>query len=165
MNIIAAVNSDWGLGFDGTQSIVIPEDRRRFKELTDGGVVITGRKTFEDLRKPLPNRKNIILTRDRSFQVDGAFVAYSIDEVLAEIADDDPNRVFVIGGGEVYRLFLSRCTVAYITKIESAPQSDTFFPDLDVLPDWSLEQRGEILESAGVRYSFLVYNKDGLDSI
>ena len=163
MNVIAAVNIDWGIGFEGAQSIVIPEDRRHFRELTVGGVIIAGRKTFEDLGKPLPNRKNIILTRDRSFLVDGAVTAHSVDEVLAEIADDDPGKVFVIGGGEVYRLLLHRCTVAYITRIEAAPQSDTFFPNLDAAHGWHLEHRGEANESNGVKYSFCLYRNQTPD--
>jgi len=168
MNAIVAVNSDWGIGLGGTQTIIIPEDRRYFRELTEGGVVICGRKTFEDFCKPLPNRRNIILTRNRDFRVSeveethpvsDVVVAYSVSEVLAGVADDDPDKVFIIGGESIYRQFLHLCSRAYVTKIEAAPESDAFFPNLDAMPGWSLKQRGETLESAGIRYSFLVYKK------
>jgi len=157
MNIIVAVNSDWGIGYNNTQSIVIPEDRQNFHKLTNGGIVIAGRKTFEDFGRPLPNRKNIILTHDRKFKVKGIVAAHSIDEALAMVTDDDPDKVFVIGGGIVYKEFLSMCRCAFVTKIETAPPSDTFFPNLDESSDWSLESPGEAHVSGGVQYSFDQY--------
>jgi len=174
MNIIVAVNSDWGIGFKGTQAIVIPGDRRRFKQLTENGVVITGRKTYEDFRKPLPNRKNIILTHDGSFKAEGAVVRHSVSDVLTEIADEDTDKVFVIGGGSIYEAFLPYCSAAYVTRIEAAPPSDTFFPNLDEMPDWFLEtvdggfdytmhgDEGAIScgeDGAVVRYSFNKYRR------
>ena len=161
MNIVVAVNSDWGIGYGNTQSIVIPEDRRHFQKITKGCTVVAGRKTFEDFGRPLPNRKTIIMTRDRSFKVSGAIAAHSIDEVLAIISDEDTEKVFIIGGGSVYKQFLPICTHAYITKIESAPQSDTYFPNLDESPDWHIETQGEPVESKGIRYSFNIYMKKG----
>ena len=157
MNIIVAVNSDWGIGNDNTQSIVINEDRQYFKQVTNGGTVIVGRTTYEDFGAPLPNRKNIVLTRDREFIADGAAIAHSIDEVLALIADEDPGKVFVIGGGSIYEMFLPLCSAAYITKIRAAPLSNVFFPNLDELPNWVLESIGDELESGGVKYSFDIY--------
>ena len=167
MNIIVAVNSDWGIGFGGTQSIVIPEDRRHFKELTSGGVVVAGRKTFEDFGKPLLNRKNIILSRDKGFTAYGAVVRHSIDDVLAEAADVPADKVFVIGGESIYRLFLPMCSLAYITKIESAPLSDSFFPNLDELPDWQITEKseqheyitGNVSQTSIIYYSFILYRK------
>jgi len=141
MNAIVAVNSDWGIGLGGVQAPVISEDRRRFRVLTDGGVVIAGRKTFEHLPEPLPNRKGIVLTRNPAYVADCVTIAHSPDEVLKEIADHSPDKVFVIGGGEIYRLFLPLCTYAYVTRIDIALPSDAFFPDLDSLPGWSLERR------------------------
>ena len=160
MNAVAAVNSDWGIGYNNTQSIVIPEDRRHFSELTKGGVVIAGRKTFEDIGRPLPNRKNIIMTRDKRFMADGIFVARSLDEVLSMISGEDTNSVYVIGGGIVYRLFLPMCAFAHITKIEAAPASDTFFHNLDESPDWSVVNQGDLCESNGMHYSFAIYENE-----
>lgn len=177
MNIIVAVNSDWGIGYKGTQSIVISEDRRRFKQLTEYGVVITGRRTYEDFHRPLPNRKNIILTHDSSFRADGAVVRHSVSDVLDEISSDDPEKVFIIGGGGVYEAFLPYCTVAYITKIEAAPLSDTFFPNLDEMTDWRKEKvigtfEHAMNETSGVRscgehgpvirYSFCIYRREDI---
>ena len=159
MNIIAAVGSDWGIGYNSEQTVVIPEDRRRFREITDGSIVIVGRKTFEECGRPLPNRKNIVLTRDRTFKAIGLYIAHSVDEILAMIAEEDTDRVFVIGGGSVYGLFLPICSHAYITKIEAALPSDTFFPNLDESPEWVQESCSETQESSGIRYSFVQYCK------
>lgn len=158
MNIIVAVNSDWGIGSGGTQQIVISGDRRRFKDLTEGGVVIAGRKTFEEIGGPLPNRKNIVLTRNKDFTVDRAIIAHSVDEVLTETSGDDSDRVFVIGGGEIYKLFLPMCLYAYVTIIEASPLSDAFFPDLNKEPGWTLEnESGTPVSEKGVKYSFRIY--------
>ena len=162
MKIIVAVNSDLGIGYNNTQSIVIPEDRRNFHALTKGGIVVAGRKTFEDFGRPLTNRKNIILTHDRKFKAGGVIAAHSVDEVLAIIAEYDSNNVFIIGGGSVYIQFLPMCTLAYVTKIDAAPPSDTYFPSLDELPGWSLETQGETLESKGLRYSFNLYRNNAV---
>ena len=164
MNLIVAVNSDWGIGYNNTQSIIIPEDRHNFHRLTKGGIVIAGRKTFEDFGRPLPNRKNIILTHDRKFKVSGALAAHSLDEALAIVADEDTEKVFVIGGGSVYEQFLKMCTFAHITKIESAPRSDTYFPNIDESADWSLESNGGPRVSGGIRYSFSRYKNSSVIS-
>jgi dihydrofolate reductase len=167
MNVIVAVNGDWGIGYNGAQTIIIPEDRRYFRKVTDGGVVIAGRKTFTDIQRPLPNRKNIVLTRDARFKAEGAVVTRSVGEVLSEISGDDPDTVFVIGGGSIYELFLPLCARAYVTKIEATPLSDTFFPNLDALPEWSLESEFKIQNSnyndtvgAGISYSFCLYKNN-----
>ena len=162
MNIIVAVNSDWGIGYNNTQTIVIPDDRRNFHKLTNGGIVVAGRKTFEDFGRPLSNRKNIILTHDRKFKVSGAVAAHSLDEALAIISDEDTDKVFVIGGGSVYEQFLHMCSFAHITKIESSPQSDTYFPNIDESADWSLESNGGPRVYCGIRYSFSRYKNNAV---
>ena len=165
MNIIVAVFSDWGIGCSGTQQIVLQEDRQYFKEVTNGGVVIYGRRTFEDFNKPLPNRRNIILTGDRNFSVDGATIVHSPAEVFAEIAGEDQNKVFIIGGESVYRMFLPACKFAYVTTIYAAPESDTFLPNLDELRNWTLANRGEVHESGGIKYSFDLYQNNAVEEV
>jgi len=162
MNIIVAVNSDWGIGYNGKQSIVIPEDRRFFKKVTDGGVVIVGRKTFEDIGRPLPNRKNIVLTRDASFAADGVVIAHSLNEVIEETINEDPNKVFVIGGGEIFKLFMPECDLAYVTRIDAESESDTFFPNLDTMSGWMRERRSTPYESGGIEYSIHIYRKGAM---
>ncbi|MCL2392489.1 MAG: dihydrofolate reductase [Oscillospiraceae bacterium] len=158
MNIIVVVNSDWGIGCEGKQAIILPEDRRFFRETTDGGTIIAGRKTYEDFPGPLPNRKNIILTRDKDFKPEGVIVKRSLEGVLEEIANEDKSDVFIVGGGEIYKLFLPLCDYAYVTKIEAAPKSDTYFPNLDSLPNWKIEEQSGIQTSeTGVKYEIIIY--------
>ena len=157
MNVIVAVNSDWGIGYNSTQSIVIPEDRKNFSNITKNGTVIAGRKTFEDFGIPLPKRKNIVLTHNMKYDVKGIIAAHSVDEVLSIIEGDDTDKVFVIGGGSVYSQFLHMCSYAYITKIDATPPSDTYFPNLDTAPGWSPESIGETRVSLGIRFSFDLY--------
>ena len=161
MNIIVAVYSDWGIGCSGTQPIVLPEDRAYFKRITNGATVITGRRTFEDFNTPLPNRKNIILTQNRDFKVDCAVVLHSLDALWPEIAGDD--SVFVIGGESVYGALLPFCVTAHITKIDLAPESDTFFPNLDTLPNWHLDDAGETHMSGDIKYSFNIYKNSAVE--
>ena len=161
MNTIVAVNSDWGIGYNNMQTIVIPEDRQYFRMLTTGGTVVVGKKTFEEIGRPLPNRKNIVLTRDEEYKPGGVVVAHSADEILALISEEETDKVFIIGGGSIYSLFLPICQYAYVTKIQAAPPSDTYFPNLDASPGWTLETQGEPQESAGIIYTFNLYKNTG----
>ena len=159
MNLIVAVDNNWGIGLGGTQTVVIPEDRRHFRELTDGATVIVGRRTLLDFpgSNPLPGRNNIVLTRNADLVIDGATVAHSLDELFKMIEDMPPNKVFVIGGDSVFKMLLPYCTYAYITKIDAKPDADVFFPNLDKLDNWILDQEDEIKEYDGIRYAFVCY--------
>jgi dihydrofolate reductase len=159
MNLIVAVNSDWGIGTDGTQVVVIPEDRKHFRGLTDGGTVIVGHKTLLDFPggKPLPGRNNIVMSRNNELKVDGAVVVSTLEELFREIKGLDPDKVFVIGGGHVFKMLLPYCTYAYVTKIIAAPESDAFFPNLDTLENWILEDPGTLKSYNGIEFAFQVY--------
>ncbi len=159
MVIVAAVDKSWGIGLGGTQTLVIPEDRKHFRQVTGSGTVIVGRKTLLDFPggKPLKNRRNIVLTRDRNFHVPGADTAGSVDEALALIRDEPEDNVFVIGGESVYRALLPYCKRAFLTVIEAQAENDAFFPNLDELPSWSRESRSGSLVSGGMEYYFATY--------
>jgi dihydrofolate reductase len=161
MNAIAAVYNDWGIGAGGVQPIAIPADRRRFAQLTTGGTVIVGRRTFEAIGRPLPNRRNIVLTRDAGYQADGCEVARSLDEAIAMTAPCDPGKTFVIGGAEVYALFLPFCVRAYVTKIDASPPCDAFFPNLEEMPGWIAAQgtATRICETTRISYAYVTFEK------
>ena len=137
MEAIVAVYSDWGIGSGGTQPVVLKADRAHFKELTDGAAVIVGRKTLGDFPggRPLNGRHNIVVTR-QDIEVAGAQVAHSTGEALTLAAEYE--RCLVIGGASVYRQFMPYLDTVHVTKIDLAPQSDSYFENLDSSPDWEL---------------------------
>ena len=158
MDAIVAVYSDWGIGDGGTQPVVLKADRRHFRSLTDGSAVIVGRKTLADFPggKPLANRFNIVVSR-QGINVDGALVVHSTGEALD--AAEDFEQCFVIGGASVYMQFFNYLERVYVTKIDTEPQSDSFFPNLDRNPEWDCVSQEPWEEEDGIRYCFCTYEK------
>lgn len=158
MNAIVAVDANWAIGCQGDLLFSLPTDMRRFRSLTMGGTVILGRKTLDSFPggKPLPKRRNIVITRNPDLTVEGAEIASGPEEALA-LAQGDEN-IWVIGGGSVYTALLSRCKRVYLTKVDQAAENaDTFFPNLDKLPNWKVEKRSEPVEENGLTYRFIDY--------
>ena len=158
MDAIVAVYSDWGIGDGGTQPVVLKADRAHFRQVTEGNAVIVGRKTLSDFPggRPLKNRYNIVVTR-QDIQIEGAQVVHSTEEALAAAAEHP--RCLVIGGASVYKQFYPHYDRVYLTKIDLAPHSDSFFPDLDADPAWVCTDEGEWLEEDGLRYCFCTYER------
>ena len=158
MELIVAVYDDWGIGKDGTQPIAVSADRKFFRETTRGAMVIVGRKTLADFpgAKPLPNRTNVVLSRGK-VDMPGVVVCSSAEEavVLAKTAD----RAMVIGGGSIYRQMLPYCDTAYITKVHVTPVSDTWFPNLDEDPAWTMTQILQSGEENGISYEMCLYKR------
>ena len=158
MELIVAVYDDWGIGRDGTQPIALSADRKFFRETTRGAMVIVGRRTIEDFpgRKPLPGRVNVALTR-KGGEIPGFTVCASPEEAasLAKTAE----RAMVIGGGSIYKQMLPLCDKAYVTKVHSTPESDTFFPNLDQDPQWKLTQVLQSGEENGIAYEMCLYER------
>ncbi|MFZ2587530.1 MAG: dihydrofolate reductase [Alphaproteobacteria bacterium] len=130
VTLIAAVASNGVIGREGELVFHLPGDLPRFKALTTGKPVIMGRKTWESLpRKPLPNRRNIVLTRDTLWEADGALVAHSVETAL-QAAGEAP-EVMVIGGGEIYKLFMPHATHLEITEVCAVAEGDAVFPNIE----------------------------------
>lgn len=159
MELIVAVYDDWGIGRDGTQPVALSADRKFFRETTKGACVIVGRKTLGDFPggKPLPNRVNVVLTRGEK-TMDGTVVCHSPEEAM-EYTRQYP-RVMVIGGGSVYRQMLPYCDKAYITKVHACPVSDTYFPNLDEDPAWTVQEVLQRGEENGISYDICLYVRE-----
>ena len=159
MEAIVAVFSDWGIGSEGTQQVVLTADRKHFRELTAGAAVLVGRRTMQDFPggQPLKGRENLVLTR-QNISVPGATVVHSELEAVEASARYD--RCLVIGGASVYRQMMPWVDTVHITKIDLAPPSDSFFPNLDASPDWTCAEEGPWLEENGVRYCFCTYRRN-----
>src|SRR5574343_29753 len=127
--VIAAVAKNRVIGRDNQLLWSIPEDMKHFKELTQGHPVIMGRKTWESIPvkfRPLPNRKNIIISRQTDFISPGGYLAHSLDEALSKVIDSP--TVFIIGGGEIYAQAMTIATRLEITEVKQEPDGDAWFP-------------------------------------
>ena len=157
MDAIVAVYSDWGIGAEGTQPIVIPADRRHFAKLTRGAAVIVGRRTMEDFPggKPLKDRENLVITRHAD-EIEGATIVRTAKDAVE--ATKDCERVFVIGGAMVYMAMFQYFDRIYVTKIGAQPKSDAYFPNLDSLPDWKCVEE-EPFTSGEYQCSFCTYER------
>lgn len=158
MEAIVAVYADWGIGSEGTQPVVLKADRAHFREKTAGAAVIVGRRTLEDFPggRPLKGRHNIVVTR-RQLDIEGAEVVHSTGEALEAAGRQE--RCLVIGGASVYKQFFPHMDTIFITKIDLAPHSDSFFPNLDEDPAWTCTEQGPWLEEDGIRYCFCTYQR------
>ena len=155
--VVAAANNN-AIGKDGKMPWHLSNDMKHFKNITWGMPVIMGRKTFESLGKPLSGRKNIVITR-QDFKADGAAIVKNFDDALFVAKDTDAKEVFVIGGGEIYRLAFEKAKRIYLTRVKGEPDGDTFFPELD--KEWYLasQEDHEADEKNSYAYSFQTWER------
>lgn len=160
VSLIAAIGQNRVIGIGNKLPWHIPEDLRRFKQLTLGKPVIMGRKTWESIGKPLPHRVNIILTGRKDWQLASAEIAHDIDEALtlARSTCGEQTEAMVIGGEQIYRLFLPHATRLYLTEVDSSVEGDTFFPEID-FSMWRPVSIGDWMTSGTWRYRFLLYER------
>ena len=153
ISMIAAIASgNRALGKDNKLIYHIREDLQRFKKLTSGHIIIMGRKTFESIGKPLPNRTNIVITHDKTYSVEGIIVVHSLDEALRLVQLKGDDEVFIIGGGQIYQEAIKKADKLYLTIVEGSPDADTFFPDYF---DFKKVVFEEGHEEDGLKYKFL----------
>lgn len=160
LNLIVAISENNAIGKAGDLLCHLPNDLKHFKELTTDATVVMGKKTFFSLpRRPLPNRRNIVLTRDTSFAHEQVEVAHSIEAL--QTLTDPKERVFIIGGGEVYRQFMPLVERLYITHIHHTwDDADTFFPAIDPAV-WQCvsEEQHDTDERHAYPYTFATYER------
>lgn len=163
MNTIVAADKNWGIGYENKLLISIPSDMKFFREKTMNHVVVMGRKTLETFPNglPLAKRTNIVLTRDPEYTVKGAVIVHSKEELLEELKKYEDDDIYVIGGGSVYEMMLPYCSTAYVTKIDFAYQADTYFPNLDEMPEWEMTEESEEQTCFDIEFTFTKYEKRG----
>lgn len=161
MNLIVAVDENWAIGLKNKLLVQIPSDQKFFRQETTGKVVVLGRKTLETFPGglPLKNRTNIILSTDRSYKVKDAVVVHSIPELLEELKQYDSKDVYIIGGESVYRQMLPYCDTAHVTKIYHSYEADTYFPNLDELPEWEITATSEEQTYFDLEFEFIKYER------
>ena len=161
MNLIAAVDRNWAIGYKNELLVRIPEDQKWFRETTTGKAVIMGRKTLESFpnKSPLKNRLNVVITSDTNYSVPGAVVVHSIDEAVEAVRDYADDDVYVIGGESIYRQMLPLCSTAHITKVDYAYQADAHFPDLDKEEGWKITETSDERTFFDIIYEFVKYER------
>jgi dihydrofolate reductase len=153
ISIIAAMADNRVIGRDNEVPWHIPQDMKRFRSITMGHPVIMGRKTYESIGRPLPGRKNVVLTRNRDYRAAGAVIVHSLSAALDECAGAD--EIFICGGGEVFREALPLASRIYLTVVHMEATGDTFFPEI---PDEFVETAREDVEGI-ISFSFILYER------
>lgn len=159
ISIIVAVSEDWGIGKDNELLWHISEDIKRFKRLTSGNTVIMGKKTWESLpNRPLPGRKNIVLTDNPLESIKNCITAYSLDDALSKCEKNE--EIFIIGGGSIYRQFMPLADRLYITHVHKQAPADIYFPEID-LKTWEITEKEEFKISAtnSIPYTYSIYER------
>jgi len=136
LSMIAAVGNNYELGYKNQLLCHLPVDLKRFKTLTSGHTVLMGDRTWESLpKKPLPNRRNIVITLNQDADYQDCELAFSIDEAMRLVENDE--QPFIMGGATIYKLFIDKIETLYLTRILSAFQADVYFPELN-MEEWTL---------------------------
>lgn len=161
MNLIVNVDSNWAIGYRGKLLVSIPEDMKFFRSETTGKVVVLGRKTLDTFPggQPLKNRTNIILTRNPNYQVKGAIICHSVEEVLEELKKYNSEDVYIIGGDSIYKEFLPYCDVAHVTRTDMFYDADAWFPNLEEDPAWVLTGESEEKTYFDLEFRFCRYER------
>lgn len=161
MNMIACVDSHWGIGNRGKLLVNIPADKKMFKEMTTGGVVLGGRKTMEGLPggSTLKGRANVVLTGNSKYSFGDAVIVHTIKEALQELSRYPDDRIYIIGGGMVYQSFLPYCDKAFVTKVNYQYEADAFFPNLDRDAQWVMAHTSEKQTYYDLEYYFTIYQR------
>jgi dihydrofolate reductase len=155
IKIIVAISKNKVIGKDNSLIWHLPADLKRFKEITAGNAVIMGRKTYESIGKPLPNRRNIIITRNENYEVEGCEVVNSLEEALLICYEN----CFIIGGAEIYKQSLPITDEIYLTEVDNVFDGDSFFPELG--NEWYevSNEKFEADDKNQFNYSFIKYER------
>jgi dihydrofolate reductase len=159
--IIVAIAQNNAIGKDNNLLWHLPADMKFFKEQTSGQTIITGRKNYESIPekfRPLPNRTNIVVTRDKNFQALGATVVYNLEDAIEKSKSSGAEKCFIIGGGQIYKESLEKNLVdeMLITHVEVVPKADTFFPEVDS-SKWQKELITELNADEKNKFSMKIY--------
>lgn len=162
LSIIVAIGENGAIGKNNDLLWRLPGDLKRFKALTTGHTIIMGRKTFESLPKgALPNRTNVVLTRNKTTLFSDCTMVYSIKDIIDNYLNDE-NEHFVIGGGELYKALLPYANRVYLTRVHQNFEADTFFPAID-MKDWIIEEENSFPADEKNEYAYTYINLKKLE--
>ena len=156
ISLIVATAKNGVIGINNTLPWHLPEDLKRFRALTTGHHIVMGRKTYESLGRLLPNRVTVIVTRNKSYKIEGALVAHSLQDAIKLCKNDD--EVFIIGGAELYKDGLQIAEKLYITEVDLEVQGDAFFPEF-VLSEWQETARATHESEQGLAFNYVIFKR------
>lgn len=161
MNLIVAVDKNWGIGRDNGLLASIPTDMKYFKEHTMDKVVVMGRKTLESMpgKRGLPRRTNYVLTRNEEFEAERCTIVHNEEELLEAIDQYNPDDVFLIGGATLYNKYYKLCDKLYVTKMDAELNADTFITNFDEDGDYEMISESEPITENGITFRFTIYKK------
>ena len=162
ISAIVAVDENFGIGFNGDLLEHIPEDLKHFKELTSGHTIVMGRKTWDSLpKKPLPNRHNLVITKDPSiYELTNEVQFYTLRQIEVLMLKNKNVNYFIIGGGQIYEKLLPICDKVYLTKIMISHENvDTYFPNIELMDNWKCVEQSEIKQYNDISYQFKTYSR------
>ncbi|MGP7815969.1 dihydrofolate reductase [Niallia sp. 01092] len=162
ISLIVAMDQNNVIGYKNELPWHLPEDLKYFKKVTTGHPIVMGRKTRDSIGRNLPNRENVILTKNEQFKCEDCTILHSMEELKAWSETKNEEEIFIIGGAEIFKETLNIADRLYITKIDEAYQGDTYFPDLD-WSNWKIisEEKGIKDEKNNVDYTFFIYERKG----
>lgn len=156
ISIIAAISTNRVIGRDNKLPWDIPDDLKRFRAITSGHPIIMGRKTFESIGKPLPNRTNIVITKDSGMHPRGVIVKHNIEEAIKEAKKIEKEEIFIIGGGQIYQQSIKLADRLYLTVVEGEFPGDAFFPEYSQFTKIIKEEKGG---SNGYKFKYQILEK------
>lgn len=160
IKILVACDENRVIGKDNQLIWHLPADLKRFKSLTIGHVILMGRKTYESIGKPLPNRTTIVITRQVDFQAEGTITAHSVEEAILKAKSLTREDIFIVGGAEIYSLSLALADQLLVTQLHDIFEGDAFFPEISA-DTWEIvdRERGLTDEKNPFQYSYITYQK------
>lgn len=160
VKIIVAFDENRVIGKDNTLIWHLPADLQRFKTLTTGNVILMGRKTYESIGRPLPNRTTIVISRQIDLHIEGVIVVHSVEEAILKAKSISREDIFIVGGAEIYQLCMPLADQILLTQLHDVFEGDAFFPEIS--PEmWEVteKERGITDEKNPFQYSFITYQK------
>lgn len=159
--MLVAADANWAIGCKNQLLVSIPNDHKTFRQMTEGKVIVLGRKTLATFPQglPLQNRTNMILSGNPSFSIKGAQILHSLEELLAALGGYPGEDIYIVGGESVYRMMLPYCDTVHVTRIDHAYEADAYFPNLDQLPEWEIAEESEEQTYFDISYTFVRYER------
>ncbi|MBP6094118.1 MAG: dihydrofolate reductase [Cytophagaceae bacterium] len=158
--MLVAFDENRVIGKNNTLIWHLPADLKRFKTLTTGHVIIMGRKTFESIGKPLPNRTSIVISRQADLQIDGAIIAHSVEEAILKAKSITREDIYIVGGAEIYALSLALADQILVTQLHDIFEGDAYFPEIPTETfEVTEKERGITDEKNAYQYSYITYTR------